>query len=79
MERRPTSTRLTVKPVQLLITFGAGESLSVKWQRPKQLDNYELNTTMENMGGNGAAADVNQTYRETDTITELNIRCIAFK
>ena len=34
---------------------------------------------MENMGGNGAAADVNQTYHETDTITELNIRCIAFK
>ena len=83
-KKRATLTILTMDPQQRedcinYITFGAGESLSVKWQRPKRLDNYELNTTMENMGGNGAAADVNQTYRETDTITELNIRCIAFK
>ena len=61
------------------MTFSAAESLSVKWQWPKRLDDHELRTAMENMGRKGAAANVNQTYRETDTVTELNIRCMAFK
>ena len=52
------------------MAFGAAEGLLVKWQRPKRLDDHELSTAMENMGRNGAAANVNQTYRETDTVTE---------
>ena len=61
------------------MTFSAAESLSVKWQRPIRLDDHEWSTAMENMGRNGAAANVNQTYRETDTVTELNIRSMAYK
>ena len=52
------------------ITSGAAKSLLVKWQRPKRLDNHEWSTTIENMGRNEAAANVNQTYREADTTTE---------
>ena len=33
----------------------------------------------EKQGEKGAAANVNQTYRETDTVTELNDSSMAFK
>ena len=52
--KQATLTTLTVDQQQRdrcinYINFDAGESLSVNWQRPKQLDKHEWSTAMENM------------------------------
>jgi hypothetical protein len=57
--------------------FGAAESLSVKWQRPKQLQNNKLSMAMKNMVRRKAAAEIDNTYR--DTVSELNMSSMACK
>ena len=55
--KQATLTTLTVDQQQRdrcinYITFDAAKSLSVNWQRPKQLDKHEWSTAMENMERN---------------------------
>jgi hypothetical protein len=57
--------------------FGAAESLSVKWQRPKQLEDNKLSMAMKNMVRQKAAAEIGNTYR--DTVSELNMSSMACK
>ena len=57
--------------------FGAAESLSVKWQRPKRLEDQKLSMAMENMVRRKAAAEIDNTYR--DTVSELNMSSMACK
>ena len=59
--------------------FGAAESLLVKWQRPKRLEDHKLSMAMKNMVQRGAAADIDHTYRDTDTVTGLNVSSVACK
>ena len=81
---RATLTRLTVDPQQSedcinYMAFGVAESLSLKWQRQKRLEDQKLSTAMKNRIKKGAVANINLTYSETNTVTGLNVSSMAFK
>jgi hypothetical protein len=57
--------------------FGAAESLSVKWQRPKQFQNNKLSMAMKNMVRRKPAAEIDNTY--CDTVSECNMSYVACK
>ena len=57
--------------------FGAAQSLSVKWQLPKQFQNNKLSMAMKNMVRRKPAAEIGNTY--CDTVSECNMNYVTCK